>query len=254
MRTTLLVLIIGAAVMAAASGRVTAGQAPDPETVIAKSISYHDPTGVWISGRVEMELLTTYSDDLAARAGGKTAKVQLLLAPAEERFRYVKTVGKDVVEYRVSPGDTAVVVNGSETITDADRERLRLRDPLMYRDYFEYLFGMPMKLRDPGAIIEPQVTGTTFNGTEVWALRVTYSPEVGTDTWYFYFHRETFALHGYRFYKDESKNDGEYITFEGEVAHESMRLPRTRAWYYNEDDGYLATDEIVSMKGSVSSK
>ncbi len=78
---------------------------------------------------------------------------------------------------------------------------------------------------------------------------MTYDPDVGGDTWYFYFVPDTFALVGYRFYHDESKNDGEYITLDEEIVDEAsgLRLPKVRAWYYNSDGAHLATDDIVSI-------
>ena len=145
-----------------------------------------------------------------------------------------------------------MLVNGSARVSDEDKERLSLREATLYRDYCEYLYGMPMKLRDPGAVFDPRVPSVRFNTRAAWELKVTYEPETGEDTWYFYFDRETFALIGYKFHKDESKNDGEYITFEGEITDETsgLRLPKTRAWYYNADDVYLATDDIVSISTS----
>jgi len=111
---------------------------------------------------------------------------------------------------------------------------------------------MPMKLTDPGAIVDPKAGIVEFQGRDVYRVRVTYDPEVGSHTWYFYFDPETYALVGYRFFKDESKNDGEYIAFEGEVVDEAtgVRLPKTRAWYYNDGDGHLATDDITSITTS----
>ena len=60
--------------------------------------------------------------------------------------------------------------------------------------------------------------------------------------------RKTYALVGYRFYHDESKNDGEYIVLEGEASGAGLKLPKTRKWYRHEDDGFLGTDIIESMR------
>ena len=79
-------------------------------------------------------------------------------------------------------------------------------------------------------------------------LKVTYDEAVGQDTWYFYLDRKTYALVGYRFYHDESKNDGEYILLEGEASGAGLKLPKTRKWYRHEDDGFLGTDIIESMR------
>ena len=84
----------------------------------------------------------------------------------------------------------------------------------------------------------------------VLSLRVTYDPEVGVDTWYLYFDPDTSALVGYRFYHDESANDGEYIVLEGEVSSGTLRLPKARTWYTHGDDRLLGTDTLTSLAGT----
>jgi len=71
---------------------------------------------------------------------------------------------------------------------------------------------------------------------------------VGKDIWYFYFDKKTVALIGYRFYHDESKNDGEYITLDGEEIIQGIRIPKNRKWYYNKDDKFLGADFLISGK------
>jgi len=76
---------------------------------------------------------------------------------------------------------------------------------------------------------------------------VTYDPEVGDDIWYFYFHPETYALVGYRFYHNESANDGEYILFSGELESYGIRIPQTRKWYTHKEDKYLGADTLETL-------
>jgi hypothetical protein len=224
-----------------------------PEQVIDRAIAYHDPSGVWKTGRIRLDVHTTYSDALAEQRGiPKTANLVLVLSPAQEEFGYAKEAGDDRIDISVRRGQSTTIVNGSADVSEAERERLRLREAELYRDYCEYLYGMPMKLRDSGTILDPRVNSLRFNDRVVWELRVTYKPEVGEDIWYFYFDHDTFALVGYKFHHDEAKNDGEYITLEDEIVDEAsgLRLPKTRAWYYNADDKHLATDDIVSIDTS----
>lgn len=223
-----------------------------PGQIIEKAITHHDPNGVWDTGRIGLRIYTTYSDDFAEKSGNKEVALQLLLAPGHGEFRYTKHAGPDTIEIALQEGAGSVKVNGSSDVSEADKARLRLAEAPLYRDYCEYLYGMPMKLRDPGTIIEPNPSSMRFNDRVVWRLKVRYDPEVGKDTWYFYFDHDTFALVGYRFYHDESKNDGEYIVFDGEIVDEvsGLRLPKVRAWYYNDGDGHLATDNIVSIATS----
>ena len=117
----------------------------------------------------------------------------------------------------------------------------------MMRNYYTYLYGLPMKLKDPGTQLPSETAVTTFQGQDVFALRVTYDENVGTDTWYFYFHPRTFALVGYRFYHDESKADGEYIILEGESISGNVRLPKVRKWYTNMEDRHLGTDTVTGI-------
>jgi len=245
-------LLIGAVFLVADPGTGTgaaAGEAPTPEQVLAGSIAHHDPNGFWNRGEIRLQVRTLYSEAYAERAGASESQGEIVLCPAEQEFRYTRTRGGDVIEYRLNGGEGGVTLNGSADISEEDRERLRIGKPAMYRDYFEYLYGMPMKLRDPGTRLDPEVAETEFSGQTCWAIRVTYDPEVGEDIWYFYFDRASFALIGYRFFHDESVNDGEYITFEGEAEDKAtgLRLPRARAWYFNADDAHLATDDIVLM-------
>ncbi len=79
-------------------------------------------------------------------------------------------------------------------------------------------------------------------------LSVSYDENVGSDVWRFYLDPETFRLVGYRFYHDEAKNDGEYITLEDEYELDDMRLPRVRKWYRNSDGVYVGTDVIQSHR------
>ena len=74
---------------------------------------------------------------------------------------------------------------------------------------------------------------------------MTYDPTVGEDIWYFYFHPTTYALIGYRFYHEEAKNDGEYITLEGEEVVQDIKIPKNRHWYYNKNDQFLGADFLI---------
>jgi hypothetical protein len=115
------------------------------------------------------------------------------------------------------------------------------------RDFYLYVWGLPMKLVDPGVRLG-EVSRTRTEGGDVLRLRVTFDPEVGTDVWDFDFDPRTHALVGYRFFHDEAAGDGEWIGVEGEAVGAGLRLPRTRAWYMNADDEYLGRDRLESVE------
>lgn len=200
------------------------------EELLERSIRYHDPDGKFARGSFTLTLSESRPDERAR-------KTEFQLDNAESTFEFLRP-GAD------GSGMT-FRVRGEEVL---DSSELAPERALRTRNYYLYLYGLPMKLRDPGTRLHPEVHEKTFEQTPAYELKVTYDEEVGGDTWYFYLERDSYALIGYRFYHDESKNDGEYIVLEGEAEGAGLRLPRHRKWYRHQDDGYLGTDTIESIK------
>ncbi len=223
------------------SERVAASAA---EQLIARSVAHHDPEGIWSSFRGELRLREIRPD-----GGGRTADVSLDV-PASG-FRYAAAMdGLDVVKV-VEDGRCEATVDGrAPDPQTAERLRLSCDQLQRSRNYYLYLWGLPMKLRDEGTIVHPEVLETDFQGRPVLAAKVTYDPEVGSDTWYFYFQPESAEMVGYRFYHDEALGDGEYITLEGRADVGSMRLPARRRWYTNADDRFLGEDVLESARAT----
>ena len=103
-----------------------------------------------------------------------------------------------------------------------------------------------MKLKDPGTLIDDKVQRKKFKGTDYLVLKVTYKEGVGDDVWYFYFDPKTYAMEVYQFYHNETKNDGEYILLDELEDINGIKMPKKRAWFYNQDNTYLATDILKS--------
>ena len=165
-------------------------------------------------------------------------------------FSSVVTKGKNTITSTLEKENCTLTLNGSSTISQNQKDSLRIScsRTKMMKDYYTYLYGLPMKLKDPGTIIDHIVVRKPFKGKEYLVLKVTYDKEVGKDTWYFYFDPKTYALEVYQFFHDESKNDGEYILLTEEEKILNIKMPKNRAWYYNKDDTYLGTDILTTAK------
>ncbi len=215
----------------------------EAEVLLNRSIAYHDPAGAWWDETVRLELSSSRPD-------GSTREVTLRIENGRGVYESVTRQDGDTVAVSFEGETSQASLNGSQQISDQDREKHRLNPERMsfMRNYYLYLYGLPMKLRDAGTIIDPEVISTTFQGLAVEGIRVTYEKSVGQDIWYFYFDPASAALVGYRFYHDESKNDGEYITLEGEAEASGIRLPKVRKWYTHQEDKYLGVDTIESLQ------
>lgn len=210
--------------------------------LLEKSIEYHDPKGAWSEFKGSLELTETRPD-------GPDRKTTLLLDNQRGFFRLDQVRDGETIMRVVENGECYHAVKGSTELTkeQVEKHRLTCERTQLLRNYYTYLWGLPMKLTDAGTVVDNRVQSIDFQGVNCLSLKVTYDEEVGTDTWYFYFSPETFALIGYRFYHDESKNDGEYIVLKGMVKVGEMLLPQRREWYVNDSDKFLGAD-ILSPK------
>ena len=133
--------------------------------------------------------------------------------------------------------------------TEAKEKKMTCDRATLYKNYYSYLYGLPMKLTDPGTNLNNKVEKRLFKGKDYLVLRVTYDETVGSDVWYFYFNPKTYAMEIYQFFKTDDKgkekpDTGEYILLSEEVLVNGIRMPKIRAWYYNKDDKYLGTDTL----------
>ncbi len=202
-------------------------QEPRPETasdILDRSIAYHDPEGLWKDFKYELNFVATLPDSTERKTS-----VQIDLP--KRYFRYIRTSAGADLGIR---GDSCFNTS-SDTVDCTAIKRIR--------NYYTYLWGLPMKLKDPGTDLDPEFTESTFEGEAVYRLKVTYPNEV----YYFSFDKETFQLIGEEFYKDEAKNLGEKMIRGGEVDLNGLKLPQTRAWYNTHDSLYLATDKLESF-------
>lgn len=224
-------------------GFALAGQTITAEQLLNRSIAFHDPDNWW--DRVKFEfVIEMQMPDRPARLSNVeidniNGSFHLSMLRGGRLFEWMVD-GKDSCDFKV---------DFARPVTQAEADSLDLTPfrARRWRNYYSYLYGLPMKLKDQGTRIDPEVIETTFMEQEVLALRVTYDESVGKDIWYFYFNPNTYAMIGYRFYHDEAKNDGEYIVLEDMMIQKGLRIPRHRTWYTNDEDKLLGTDFLRNM-------
>ena len=208
------------------------GQDLSSAQLLDNAIAYHDPLGNWKSfnGVLHVTMVTPNKSN-------RESEIHINLA---DDYFFLKAT-RDSVEtkYTINRGKCSTSI--TDTIS-TNNKRTPCETANLYKNYYTYLYGLPMKLKDPGTKISEVVIKKIFKGKEYFVLKVTYDEEIGTDTWYFYFNPNTYAMEVYQFFKDESKNDGEYVLLTEELTINNIRMPKNRAWYYNKNNAYLGTD------------
>ena len=233
-------MIAGSLGLSACAGERTP---PGPPTtgpeLLEAAIAYHDPEGNW--PRLRHTLVIDQS-----RPDGSERRGTIHMDVARSDYSYREDTSDGLLIKGTAGGDCFASIGG-QAPTEEQVTAHRLDCPAIerMRNYYLYLWGLPMKLRDPGTHIDPAIGDGEFDGQPSRVARVTYDPAVGADTWYFYFDPSTYRMIGYRFYHDEAAGDGEYILLSGEREVRGMRIPVERRWFTNADDRYLGTDILA---------
>ena len=205
--------------------------------LLEKSISYHDPTGLWNKFKGILKIRMTRPERTERNS-------QIEIDISKSFFKNTIIEGKNKTEQVVVNDNCNITFNGRSTFykDEIQKHKLTCSYALKMRDYFTYLYGLPMKLKDPGTIIHSKINSKVFKGNKYLVLKVDYEEPVGSDRWYFYFNSESYKLEAYQFFHDESINDGEYILLSDEKEINGIKMPKIRSWFYNKEDKFLGTD------------
>ena len=212
------------------------------DDLLNKSIKYHDSHGALMHHDITLHLNEK-------RPNGSDSKSTIAFNISKETYTNTKIrEGVEIIS-ELTKGKSSITVDGRSEYTDEEKEKYRLNPDRMetMKNYYQYLWLLPLKLKDEGTIIDPKVKTKDFFGKESLEIKTSYDPKVGKDVWYFYFHPETYAMQGYRFYHVEADNDGEYIILDGETTSHGVRLPKSRKWYTHKEDKFLGEDVLAKL-------
>ena len=228
---TIFTLLLGVFALSATGQTLTASQ------LLEKAIAYHDPNGKWETFAGDFTVLLETPD-------GKERKSVITINLPKQYFN-VSTTQNGKVSFREINATNCRFSNEDSTTTETTISDEACARTVMFKNYYTYLYGLPMKLKDPETHIDPVVQKKTFKGKEYLVIRASYDQEVGSDIWQFYFNPKTYAMEVYQFFKGPEETTGEYILLTDEMEIGGIKMPKDRAWYYNKDNGYLGTDKLV---------
>jgi hypothetical protein len=213
--------------------------------LLEKAIAHHDPNNQWSTFNGAFQVVME-SPNNSKRTSHITIKLP------SEYFKVKATRDTLVTEYTIDKETCIISLNGKTDLSNAElfSNNLSCDRANMYKNYYTYLYGLPMKLKDEGTIIHDIVERKTFKGKSYLVLKASYDNTVGSDIWFFYFDPETYAMEIYQFFKTDedgklNKDSGEYILLTDTKTINNIKMPKNRAWYYNKDDKYLGTDMLI---------
>ncbi|BAO75249.1 DUF6503 family protein [Winogradskyella sp. PG-2] len=214
------------------------------KAILEKAINYHDEDSKWERFNDKFTVVMTTSN-----SPKRTSNISINLP--QEYFSVTATKDTVTTTYTLNKGKCKMAYNGKVIdSTQAKEKKMSCNRAMLYKNYYSYLYGLPMKLKGSGTNLSDKVEKKTFKDKDYLVLKVTYDEAVGSDVWYFYFNPKTYAMEVYQFFKTdengkEKPDTGEYILLSEEALINDIKMPKVRAWYYNKDDKYLGTDTLV---------
>lgn len=219
-------------------------QNPTAQELLEKTIAYHDPNNRWDTFKGTLNITMAIPNQ-----SKRDSHIDIDIP--NEYFQLITKRDSTVITYVLDKGDCIISKQDSIRIANLLEKPKRSHCEMtqLFKNYYTYLYGLPMKLRDSGTLIDETVEDRVFKGKRYLVLKVSYEEGVGNDLWYFYFDPKTFAMEIYQFFRTDERGSlkpksGEYILLSEETNINGIKMPKVRAWYYNNEDKYLGTDTL----------
>jgi hypothetical protein len=215
---------------------------PGPE-LLERTIEYHDPERMWNSFQGHLYLSSTDTT-------GRKSLFELEIDNVKGYFCHITYQnGKEIVK-GISGDKEFYLINGNKQISEEDRERYNLNSEAVkwVHRFYGYLYGLPMKLTDKGALVSDTVFSEQLNGKSYQTLHVTYGPGMGTEVWTFFLDPTTSAMEAYRFMFSPGSDEGEYVLLQETVNVDGIKIPKVREWYLVKGDKHLGTDNLLKAE------
>jgi hypothetical protein len=213
------------------------------ETLLNKTIAYHDPNSNW--SKLKAHLYLSSTDTL-----GNEHPFELEIDNTTGYFCHITQEDGNEIVKGMADGKEFYLINGKKEIREEDRKKYELtpKGVKWVHSFYGYLYGLPMKLSDKGAEISDTVSREEFNGKSFQTIRVTYEPGMGKEVWTFFLDSQTAAMEAYRFIFSEGSDEGEYVLLDETLTIEDIKIPKVRKWYLVKGNKYLGTDNLLKAE------
>ncbi|WP_368670295.1 DUF6503 family protein [Flavobacterium sp. K5-23] len=152
----------------------TSGQELSGQDLLKKTIEYHDANNNWdtFNGKLFIEMKAPNGSDRLS---------EVVIDLPNQYFKLSALKNNTKVEHIVDKNISSFTLNGNSTFTEEEAKTYNLTETRakFMKNYYTFLYGLPMKLKDSGTIINPAVERKEFMGKEYLVLKVKYEEGVG---------------------------------------------------------------------------
>ena len=126
--------------------------------LLEQSIAYHDPQNKWPSFNATMAVVM--------KSPKNTERItRIYMDHTKGRFELNATRGDENTQYILGPNQCDITFNGRSEFTPEEikTHRLDCSQAQRMKNYYTYLYGLPMKLKDPGTQLDPKAFKKIFS-------------------------------------------------------------------------------------------
>lgn len=204
--------------------------------IIQKSIAFHDPDSHWNQLKAEFHFSSSFSfNDSIPEA------LEISIDVAKNALRYHNLDRK--VDFSFTPDSCWSHQNSSVVSLLSENGPSDCNNYKWTHNFYTYIWGLPMKLNDPGVIPSNKVLTTVINGISCYQVEIAYAAE----TYQFYFAKENYELIAFEFLKNDNSGKGEYIILEGIYEYNSILFPAKRTWMHLQDRSQIGVNQVDSI-------
>ncbi len=191
------------------------------DEIISKSIDFHDPHQSWCTFHATMNFESSFSwnDSIPEH-------MELTFDNKQQYFNYLNHDRK--VDLHYYPDSC------SKASTNGDCGGYSWT-----YGFYPYIWGLPMKLQDPGIKPEKEFRKMVFNNESVYEVQVNYKAE----NFWFYFNDDDFQLEAFKFIKNDTTGKGEIVVLKNLKEVNGIKFPQHRTWLHL-DSSLIGVNEL----------
>lgn len=230
------------------NGNQNAPYTKAPQTAqewIDYSISYHDPKNNWHKFKSDISSFSKVD------RGGES------LQESTRHFSFDNSSSSFGIDMDVQDLPLSVSINNDHCQTVWEKKELTAEEQERYitdckfgenyRNYYRYLIGLPMVLKDESTIVNPTVDDENINGKLYKKITVNYAPVSENPTWEFFIDPSDGKLVRSIFTRYDENNEvtgGEILDYPDHQLFQGMQLRTKMLWYYL-NEKFLADETYV---------
>jgi len=195
------------------------------QDIVNASITFHDPENKWKSLNAEFVFQSKFEFNDSV-----PEELHININVQNNNFRYTNLDRKVDISYSQ---DSCIVNQGNTNCNSY----------AWTKNFYTYIWGLPMKLNDPGTTINPNFTLDTIQQIPVYNVSVPYHDE----NYQFYFHQKTYELKFFQFIKNNETGHGEFITLSEIYEHNGIKFPKHKRWEQLSSRELIGTNEVLSI-------